>query len=125
MLKGFNTLLLLLLLAGSGFMASSTMPDKPIVSAREQRWVDSVFHSMTPDQRLGQLFMVTAYSNKDAAHTRQIERLISLLARLPGLAQDALVVRRRTETDRCRHGTHRTGRLTNVEHEQPARARKV
>ncbi|MGV3639895.1 MAG: glycosyl hydrolase, partial [Adhaeribacter sp.] len=70
-------MLLLLLLAGSGFMASSTMPDKPIVSAREQLWVDSVFQSMSPEERLGQLFMVTAFSNKDAAHTRQIERLIS------------------------------------------------
>ncbi|MGV3639537.1 MAG: glycoside hydrolase family 3 N-terminal domain-containing protein [Adhaeribacter sp.] len=70
-------MLLLLLLAGSGFMASSTMPDKPIVSAKEQLWVDSVFQSMSPDERLGQLFMVTAFSNKDAAHTRQIERLIS------------------------------------------------
>ena len=57
---------------GYGFMASSTMPDKPIVTKREQVWVDSVFNSLTPDQRLGQLFMVTAFSNKDAAHSRQI-----------------------------------------------------
>ena len=53
------------------------MPDKPIVTKREQVWVDSVFNSLTPDQRLGQLFMVTAFSNKDAAHSRQIERLIT------------------------------------------------
>jgi beta-glucosidase-like glycosyl hydrolase/CubicO group peptidase (beta-lactamase class C family) len=77
MLKGFNILFLLLLIAGSGFMASSTMPDKPIVSEKEQLWVDSVFTALTPDQRLGQLFMVTAFSNKDAAHTRQIDRLIT------------------------------------------------
>jgi beta-N-acetylhexosaminidase len=77
MLKGFNILLLLLLIAGSGFMASSTMPDKPIASEKEQVWVDSVFNALTPDQRLGQLFMVTAFSNKDAAHTRQIDRLIT------------------------------------------------
>jgi beta-N-acetylhexosaminidase len=77
MLKGFNILLLLLLITGTGFMASSTLPDKPIVTEKEQQWVDSVFNSLNPQQRLGQLFMVTAFSNKDAAHTRQIERLVS------------------------------------------------
>jgi beta-N-acetylhexosaminidase len=77
MLKGFNILFLVFLIVGSGFMASSTMPDKPIVSEKEQLWVDSVFSALTPDQRLGQLFMVTAFSNKDAAHIRQIERLIT------------------------------------------------
>ncbi len=32
----------------------------------ETRWVDSVFNSLTPDERLAQLFMVAAYSNKTA-----------------------------------------------------------
>jgi beta-N-acetylhexosaminidase len=33
-------------------------------SAAEKLWVDSVFNAMTPDERLSQLFMVAAYSNK-------------------------------------------------------------
>ena len=35
-------------------------------SAAENRWVDSVFNALTPDERLAQLFMVAAYSNKTA-----------------------------------------------------------
>ena len=77
MLKGVNIFLLLLLLLGVGIMSASAPSDEPIVSVQEQQWIDSVFTSLTPDQRLGQLFMVTAYSNKDAAHVRQIERLVT------------------------------------------------
>lgn len=40
------------------------------------RWVDSVFATMSPDQRVGQLFMVAAYSNRDSAHIREIARLV-------------------------------------------------
>jgi len=42
----------------------------------ESRWVDSVITSLTPDQRLAQLFMVAAYSNKDMKHVREIRELI-------------------------------------------------
>ena len=42
----------------------------------ETRWVDSVFNSLNPDQRLAQLFMVAAYSNKDMKHVREIRELI-------------------------------------------------
>ena len=39
-------------------------------------WVDSVFNTMTFDDRLGQLFMVAAYSNKDQAHVDEISNLV-------------------------------------------------
>ncbi|MBI2968382.1 MAG: serine hydrolase, partial [Bacteroidetes bacterium] len=39
-------------------------------------WVDSLFNSLAPDERIGQLFMVAAYSNKDSAHVNQVESLI-------------------------------------------------
>lgn len=42
----------------------------------QERWVDSVFNSLTPDQQLGQLFMVAAYSNKDMKHVKEIHELI-------------------------------------------------
>ena len=42
----------------------------------QQSWVDSVFNSLTFEERLGQLFMVAAYSNKDKAHVDQISTLI-------------------------------------------------
>ncbi|MES2762250.1 MAG: glycoside hydrolase family 3 N-terminal domain-containing protein [Bacteroidota bacterium] len=42
----------------------------------ESRWVDSVFASLNPDQRLAQLFMVAAYSNKDMKHVAEIRELV-------------------------------------------------
>ena len=45
-------------------------------SFRQKQWVDSVFRSLTPNQRLGQLFMVAAFSNKDQRHIDNIDRLV-------------------------------------------------
>lgn len=39
-------------------------------------WVDSVFNSLNEEERLGQLFMVAAYSNKDQNHVNEITNLI-------------------------------------------------
>jgi beta-glucosidase-like glycosyl hydrolase/CubicO group peptidase (beta-lactamase class C family) len=45
------------------------VPDK-------QAWIDSVYNSLNINERIGQFFMVAAYSNKDEAHVKEIERLI-------------------------------------------------
>lgn len=42
----------------------------------QNRWVDSVFNSLSPKERIGQLFMVAAYSNKDLKHVKEIRELI-------------------------------------------------
>ncbi|MDM1407558.1 glycoside hydrolase family 3 N-terminal domain-containing protein [Myroides sp. DF42-4-2] len=42
----------------------------------QQQWVDSVYNSMSLDQRIGQLFMVAAYSNKDEKHVQELESLV-------------------------------------------------
>ena len=34
----------------------------------EEKWVDSVYNQMSFDEKVGQLFMVSAYSNKDSIH---------------------------------------------------------
>ena len=39
-------------------------------------WVDSVMQALTPDQRIAQLFMVAAYSNKGEAHKQSISKLV-------------------------------------------------
>lgn len=39
-------------------------------------WADSVFNSLTPRERLGQLFMVAAYSNRNEEHFREIDSLV-------------------------------------------------
>src|SRR6478609_8666316 len=41
----------------------------------ETHWVDSIYNQMTFDEKVGQLFMVAAYSNKDAAHFADIDKL--------------------------------------------------
>ncbi len=55
-----------------------TKPQKiePDFLRMESRWVDSVYNSLNSDQRLAQLFMVAAYSNKDMKHVREIRELI-------------------------------------------------
>ena len=47
-----------------------------IDTAKQMAWVDSVYKEMTPDERLGQLFMVAAYSNRDEKHYAEIDALI-------------------------------------------------
>lgn len=39
-------------------------------------WAANVFESMTLEQRIGQLFMVAAYSNKNEAHVAGLEELV-------------------------------------------------
>jgi beta-N-acetylhexosaminidase len=44
---------------------------------REDFWVDSIYNQMSFEEKVGQLFMVAAYSNKDAAHVAEIEKLVT------------------------------------------------
>lgn len=41
-----------------------------------ERWVDSIFNSLSDEQRIAQLFMVAAYSNRDEKHKEEISNLI-------------------------------------------------
>jgi beta-N-acetylhexosaminidase len=42
----------------------------------QEVWVDSVYNQLSFDEKVGQLFMVAAYSNKDEAHNKSIDKLI-------------------------------------------------
>lgn len=46
------------------------------LSPEGNKWVDSLYNTMTLEEKFGQLFMVAAYSNKDSAHSNAIEKLI-------------------------------------------------
>jgi beta-glucosidase-like glycosyl hydrolase/CubicO group peptidase (beta-lactamase class C family) len=77
----FRLLSLGLLLSVTGLLLSfvkptPALPDPLPNGPAEQRWVDSVFNALTPEQRLGQFFMVAAYSNREKAHADRIERLV-------------------------------------------------
>jgi beta-N-acetylhexosaminidase len=67
-----------LLLTFTAFIAVRTdKGDPPFGGAAGKHWVDSVFATLSPDQRIGQLFMVAAYSNRDKAHVAEIKKLIT------------------------------------------------
>ncbi|WP_225986357.1 glycoside hydrolase family 3 N-terminal domain-containing protein [Rufibacter sp. LB8] len=77
MLNKYSLGLLAVVMGAWGVLSGFTPKGKGSISLQEQRWVDSVYQTLTPDQRLGQLFMVAAYSNKSAAHVREIENLVT------------------------------------------------
>lgn len=43
---------------------------------QEEKWVDSVFNALSEEERLGQMFMLRAHSDKDTVYERQVEDLI-------------------------------------------------
>ena len=48
----------------------------PEFLTQNHAWADSVFDTLTEDQRIAQLFMVAAYSNKGVTHEAYIDNLI-------------------------------------------------
>ncbi len=46
-------------------------------SEAQTAWVDSIMKSMTIDEKLGQLFMIQAYSNRDEKHKAYIDNMIT------------------------------------------------
>jgi beta-N-acetylhexosaminidase len=49
----------------------------PFSQALNSRWVDSVLNTLTPDERIAQLLMVAAYSNRGDEHRAEILKLIN------------------------------------------------
>ncbi len=45
-------------------------------SIAQERWVDSIMSTMSLEEKIGQLFMVAAYTNRDAEHEKYISSLI-------------------------------------------------
>lgn len=61
---------LLLFFLGTCISVAQTPPDPLRTSDWEaqNQWVDSLYHQMTLDEKIGQLFMVMAFSEKDDTH---------------------------------------------------------
>ena len=49
----------------------------PFTSHLNDPWVDSVLNALTPDERVAQLFMLRAHSNKNEAHVQSLLKLIN------------------------------------------------
>lgn len=63
------------------FSQFAFVPNKKIrifsnILLKEEVWVDSVYDQMSFEEKVGQLFMVAAYSNKDSTHIKSIDKLI-------------------------------------------------
>ncbi len=68
----FAAVLCLVILGSSSSLLSKTRSNKEKANA----WADSLYKTMSPKERLGQLFMVAAYSNRDEKHISNLEKLI-------------------------------------------------
>ena len=55
---------------------TSSLNIEPAFTTNPNKWADSVFATLTEAERIAQLFMVAAYSNKGVAHENEIKKLV-------------------------------------------------
>ena len=70
-------LLLLLTFIGSNLVSQRLDPLRTIDFEAQNVWVDSIMNTMSIDEKIGQLYMVQAYSNLDQKHEDFITEMIS------------------------------------------------
>ncbi len=58
------------------FLTATGMAQVHDANSPEERWADSTLQTMTLDEKIGQLFMIAAYSNQGEAYEAEIERQI-------------------------------------------------
>lgn len=58
-------------------LSTTQLYSQGIDTTGASRWADSVLKTMNEDQKIGQLFMVAAYSNRDSLHFKEINKLIT------------------------------------------------
>ncbi len=68
------TFFFLVLIALSCVKKESTLPLSE--ESNQGKWVDSIYANMTLKEKVGQLFMVAAYSNRNNAHSDSIKKMI-------------------------------------------------
>ncbi len=57
-------------------LAQKQSDKAPFYSPEAEHWADSVLTSLNPSERIAQLIMVAAWSNKDSTHIKEITKLI-------------------------------------------------
>lgn len=73
----YKPILAIVIMASMAFVVKKqTTKTSPEFLNKESKWVDSVFASLNSDQRIAQLFMVAAYSNRDMKHVAEIRKLV-------------------------------------------------
>ncbi len=90
-----GALLSLFFLFGKSAHAEQKLP--AFISPEASHWADSIISKLTPDQRIGQLFMIGAWSNKDSTHINDVKYQIAnyeiggLILFQSGLVRQALL----------------------------------
>ena len=73
-------LLICIIISSSFYFPSGNRPDagkiQPAFLSAESVWVDSVYQTLSRDERIAQLMMIRAYSNKGEDHTEAILHLV-------------------------------------------------
>lgn len=73
----FKRIFIIALLIPIFLKAQSVDPLRAKDEIVQEIWVDSIMQTMTIDQKIGQLFMLQAYSNRDAKHKNFIKKMIT------------------------------------------------
>jgi beta-N-acetylhexosaminidase len=82
-LKNKFLLVIGIYLFATGILYAQKFTPKTIEAANlpffepESKWVDSVFQTLTPDERIGQLFMIAAYSNRNKTYEDSLSQIVS------------------------------------------------
>ncbi|SDB34959.1 beta-glucosidase [Flavobacteriaceae bacterium MAR_2010_188] len=76
-MRRFLPLIILILLGKFLPAQNSNNPLQTVDQAAQTKWVDSIYNAMSLEERIGQLFMVQVFSDKDSKHTNEIARLIN------------------------------------------------
>jgi beta-N-acetylhexosaminidase len=69
-------LILSFLLFLNASYAQQQEPLSTVDIENQNKWVDSIMNHLNIDQKIGQLFMIQAYSNKDKKHTAYVKKMI-------------------------------------------------
>ncbi|MCH4822441.1 serine hydrolase [Gramella lutea] len=65
------------LIFGNEFLAQEIQRKEPeFLKYTNSKWVDSVMTELTPDERIAQLLMIPAFSNKDEEHKKEVLKYI-------------------------------------------------
>ncbi|MFC3879032.1 glycoside hydrolase family 3 N-terminal domain-containing protein [Algoriphagus namhaensis] len=78
LVRGFMLAMLALFFSAGRLYLPGTAEDplESVDSMAQILWVDSVFQDLSFDEKLGQLFMVAAYSNQGDQHVQEIRKMV-------------------------------------------------
>lgn len=74
---GLKQTFLLFIVSSFSFLSfGQNLAVPPVYERCTTAWADSVYQTLSVEERIGQLFMVAAYSNKDKEHEKELTKLV-------------------------------------------------